>query len=105
MLLYNIVIHVSESREKNSDNTKSGRNSGWSCKLQSVIGIQYANSNDLLLDVQNRKLNFSNDIICLMSSTVPFIWSFGEVFHKEVYLPILCNLSSLLSTFDDIRVL
>lgn len=29
MLLYNIVIHVSESREKNSDNTKSGRHSGW----------------------------------------------------------------------------
>lgn len=46
MLLYNIVIHVSESREKNSDNTNSGRNSGWSCKLQTVIGIQYANSNN-----------------------------------------------------------
>lgn len=34
------------SKRKNSDNTKSGRNSGWSCKLQSVIGIQYANSNN-----------------------------------------------------------
>lgn len=57
---------------------------------------------DLLLDVQNRKLNFSNDIICLMSSTVPFIWSFGEVFHKEVYLfcVIYHHCSQRLMTFE-----
>lgn len=40
------MCQKAQVREKNSDITKSGRNSGWSCKLQSVIGIQHPNSNN-----------------------------------------------------------
>lgn len=62
------------NKRTNSNNTTSAGTvkSGWTCRIQSLIGIQYAKSNkyqntlswteDLLLDVQNKSAWFLKNV-------------------------------------------